>query len=316
VTQLQLSIEKRKEFEKIVDELKQVGAKRIFVQFPEGLRVRIQDISKDLERAGFETILCMERTYGACDIRDDEAKRLNCDTVLQVGHANYGVKSSVPVVYWDYLLDADPIPTLEKEFSKVENFNNIGLITSVNFAHTIPVVKDYLESRGKKVFVAKTEKYDGQILGCRVGAGKIIEKKVDAFLCITAGRFYGLGLLLNTEKPLLNLDLEKMKIYEINEEKNKIRKISEWYKAELKEARKVGLLITWKRGQIFGDPFAVKTELEKKGKEVFLLAFDEVSQDKIEGLKLDFLISFACPRLASDDIDRFKIPILNFFQVR
>src|SRR5439155_12211597 len=204
-----------------------------------------------------------------------------------------------PVVYWDYMLEANPIPILEKEFSKLESFTNIGLITSVNFAHTIPIVKDFLESRGKKVFLAKTEKYEGQILGCRVGAGKIIEKKVDAFLCITAGRFYGLGLLLNTEKPLLNLDLEKMKIHELHEEKNKIRKISEWYKAEFKEARRVGLLITWKRGQIFGDPFFVKTELENKGKEVFLLAFDEVSQDKIEGLKLDFLISFACPRLAS-----------------
>jgi len=311
-----LKIDRRREFEDIVNQLNQIGAKRIFVQFPEGLRIKIQDISKDLEKEGFEPILCMERTYGACDIRDDEAKRLNCGTVLQIGHANYGVKSSVPVVYWDYLLEANPIPTLEKEFSKLENFKNIGLITSVNFAHTILIVKDFLESRGKKVFLAKTEKYEGQILGCRVGAGKIIEKKVDAFLCITAGRFYGLGLLLNTEKPLLNLDLEKMKIHELHEEKNKIRKISEWYKAEFKEARRVGLLITWKRGQIFGDPFFVKTELENKGKEVFLLAFDEVSQDKIEGLKLDFLISFACPRLASDDIERFKVPILNYFQVK
>src|SRR2546425_281416 len=105
----QLLTDKRREFEEIVRQLKEAGAKRIFVQFPEGLRYSIQKISKDLETEGFETVLCMERTYGACDIRDDEARRLNCDTLLQVGHANYGVKSDMKVVYWDYFLEADPI---------------------------------------------------------------------------------------------------------------------------------------------------------------------------------------------------------------
>lgn len=64
-------------FEKAVKKLKKMKAKRVFIQFPEGLKLSIQNISEDLEKEGFETVLCLEKTYGACDVRDDEAKDSN-----------------------------------------------------------------------------------------------------------------------------------------------------------------------------------------------------------------------------------------------
>lgn len=42
---------------------------------------------------------------------------------------------------------------------------------------------------------------------------------------------------------------------------------------------------------------------------------DEVTPEKIEGLKLDALINFACPRIGIDDLSRYKIPILNSNQI-
>jgi len=41
----------------------------------------------------------------------------------------------------------------------------------------------------------------------------------------------------------------------------------------------------------------LKEELEKKGKEVYILAFDRMMKEKIEGLKFDCLVNLACPRL-------------------
>lgn len=298
--------------EKAIRELKKLKAKRIFIHFPEGIKRRIQSIDGQLKKEGFETVWCLEATWGSCDVRVDEAKRLGCDVVLHIGHSDYGVKTDIPVVYADYFIDADPIPTLEKEFSKIGKFKNIGLVTSVQFVPAFKKVKEFLKSKGKNVFTCKSQQYEGQMLGCRITAGKMIEDKVDCFLCVTAGKFYGLGLALGTDKPVFDLDLEMQKIHDMNQLKNKIEKIEAWNISALKHARKIGLLVSWKRGQMLGSPFLLKKRFEDEGKEVILLAFDELSPEKLEGLKLDAIISFACPRIATDDLSKYKIPMINY----
>ncbi|MDI6798906.1 MAG: diphthamide biosynthesis enzyme Dph2 [Candidatus Aenigmarchaeota archaeon] len=298
--------------EEEIEKLKKIKAKRVFVQFPEGLKLRIQDISKKLEREGLETVICLEPTFGACDIRD-EAKLLGCDAILHIGHESLGIESKLPVVFWEYFIEADPCPILDKELDKLKDFKNIGLITSIQFVKSIPKVKDYLEKKGKKVFVHKALQYPGQVLGCNLEAAKAIEKEVDCFLCISAGEFYADGVVLVTEKPVFNLDLEKKEIYSLEEFRKKAQKIIAWNKAQFKDAKRVGILVSWKKGQV-KNPFELKKELEKDGKEVYVLAMDEIAPEKIEGLKLDALISLACPRIGIDDLERYKIPIINWDQ--
>jgi 2-(3-amino-3-carboxypropyl)histidine synthase len=301
-------------FEKSVKELKKLKAKRIFVQFPEGLKLRIQDITKALEENGFETVICIEPTYGSCDVRDSEAASLKCDAILHIAHQSFCVKSGLPVVYWDYFLEANAVPILEKEFSKLKDYKNIGLVTSLQFVKTLPAVAKFLEKNGKKVFVHKSLQYDGQMLGCKISSGLAIEKNVDVFLCISAGKFYPIGLALFTKKPLLNLDLETQSIYSVDAQKKKTEKIIAWNKQLLKDAKNVGLLVSWKKGQMFGNPFKMKNDLEKQGKKVFILAFDELSNDKLEGLKLDIVVNFGCARIMEDQ-EKFKIPLLNYYHI-
>ncbi len=304
------------ELEEVVKKLKDLNAKRIFIQFPEGLKLRIQRIVTQLEQEGFECVACLERTYGGCDVRDFEAKRLGCDVILHIAHQDFGVKSSLPVVYWDYFIEADAVPILEKEFAKFKDYKNIGLVTSVQYVKSLPAVAEFLEKKGKKVFVHKSLQYAGQMLGCRIGSGLAVERNVDVFLCISAGKFYGMGLTLFTKKPLLNLDLETQSIYSLDAQKKKIEKIIVWNKEMFKEAKSIGLLVSWKKGQIFGNPFRLKTNLEKQGKKVYILAMDEISSGKIEGLKLDFLVNFACPRIEYPEFSELKTPILNWYQIK
>lgn len=297
--------------EEAIKKLKMLKAKRVFVQFPEGIRHKMSDITKQIEKEEIEVVICTEPCYGACDIRDEEAKRLGCDALLHIGHEDFGIKSKLPVVYWEYFIDVDSVPALEKEFDKLRNYKKIGLITSLQFVKAIPVVKKYLEEKGKKVFVHKTFQCPGQILGCRLDAGKAIEDKVDCFLCISAGEFYGLGMVLQTEKPMLNLDLEKKTIESLEGKKRKIQKIIAWNKSALKDAKRVGILVSWKLGQL-KSPFELKKKLEKEGKEVYILAMDEIIPEKVEGLKLDALVNCACPRIGVDDLERYKVPVVNF----
>jgi 2-(3-amino-3-carboxypropyl)histidine synthase len=297
--------------EEVIKKLKKLKAKRIFVQFPEGIRLKIQKIVKELEGNGFETILCVEKCFGACDVRENEAKLLGCDVILHIGHEKFLPRTKTPVVYWEYFIEADPLPILEKDFEKLKDFGKIGLITSIQFVKLLPKVEEYLKEKGKKVFVHKALQYPGQVLGCDLRAAKAIEKKVDCFLAVSAGEFYAAGLVLQTDKPVLNLDLERGEIRSLEEFKKKIQKILVWNKAQLKEAKKIGLLVSWKKGQL-RLPFELKKKLESGGKEVYILAMDEVTPEKIEGLELDFLINLACPRIAIDDQAKYPIPILNF----
>jgi 2-(3-amino-3-carboxypropyl)histidine synthase len=297
--------------EEVIKKLKKIKGKKIFVQFGEGLKLKIQEIAEKLEKHGFQVFLCLEPCYGACDIRDYEAKLLGCDAILHIGHEKFIRKTSLPVVYWEYFIETNPLPVLEKEFAKLKDFEKIGIITSIQFVKLIPIVKNFLEKNGKKVFVHKSLQYAGQILGCDLRAAKAIEKEVDCFLCISAGKFYGGGLVLITNKPVLNLDLEKGEIYSLENFKKKIEKILAWNRSLFDEAKNVGILVSWKKGQ-FKNPLQIKKEIEKFGKKVYILAMDEISPEKLDGLKLDILINTACPRIGIDDLEKFKIPVLNY----
>lgn len=300
----------REDFAKALESLKKCSAKRIFLQYPEGIKLRVQQISKDIEKEGYEVVICTEPCFGACDIRDFEAARLGCDTILHIGHEDYGAKSDLPVVFWEYFIPSNPVPILEKEYSKLEKFDKIGLATSIQFVDAIEKVKSFLESRGKIVVAHKALQHPGQILGCHLVAATAIEKDVDCFLCISAGKFYGLGLVMKTDKPMLCLDLERGEIFDLDSFKKKVERIIAWNRCQFDDAKKVAILVSWKRGQM-KQPFDMKKKLEGMGKEVYMLSMDEITPEKLMGLEIDVAVNLACPRIGIDDLERYKIPILN-----
>lgn len=289
--------------EEMIKKLKKLGVKRVFIQYPEGLKMKIQEISRDMEKAGFEIVLCMEPTFGACDVRDFEAKRLDCQAVLHVGHSDFGVKSELPVVYWDYFLDVDPIPALKKNLNKLKNFRNIGLFASIQYIPAMKIVKNYLEKHGKKTYIYKSQKHEGQVLGCRVYAATAIKDKVDCFLYVGAGRFHPLGVALSTDIPVFSLDLERNDIISLESEKKKYLKKKAWHDIQLKEAKIVGITVSWKQGQNrIEEAIRLKKKLEKEGKEVHILGFDTVSKDKTIGMKFDVIINLVCPRMDDENL--------------
>ena len=303
-------IASREDFRRAAKKLKEYKATRVFVQYPEGIKLRIQQIAKALEEDGFKVVVCVEPCFGACDIRDYEAARLGCDTILHIGHEDYGAQSDLPVVFWEYFIPSDPISILEKEFAKLESYGKIGLATSIQFVDAIDKVRGFLEKKGKKVVTHTALQHAGQILGCHLEAATKIEPEVDCFLCISAGKFYGLGLVMKTDKPMLCLDLERGEIFDLIAFKRKVEKIIAWNKSQFEDARRVALLVSWKRGQV-RLPFDLKKRLENKGKEVYIFAMDEITPEKLLGLKIDVAINLACPRIGIDDLERYKTPILN-----
>ena len=287
----------------LFQKLNKLRAKRVFIQYPEGLKSKIQEISDELEKRGYKTILCCEPTFGACDVRDFEAKRLKCDVILHIAHTDFGVKSEVPVIYWDYIFDIDPIPIIEKEYDKIEKYQKICVFTSLQYVNSINKVIDYLRKKSKKVFVGKSQKYDGQVLGCRIDAALKYVSKVDCFVYVGTGRFHPMGVCLATDKPVYSIDLEKQKIIDFQKEKMTYLKKKAWRDEELKHANVIGIAVSWKQGQNrIDEAFSIKEKLEKQGKKVYILGFDTATKSKTIGMKFDIIINMLCPRMDDEDL--------------
>lgn len=299
------------ELEEAIEAMKKEKVKRVFVQFPEGLKSKILEIANILEKNGIDPIICLENTYGACDLRDEEALRLKCDAILHLGHNKFGferLKCKVPVYYVEWFSEKEGKEAFEKVVEALKNFERIGIVYSLQYKKAFESLVKFLEKSGKKVFVGGS----GQVIGCNFANALSIEKDVEVFLVVSSGKFHAIGLALKTSKPVFLFDVELSELQKIDV--SKCLKTIAWNKKVFEESKNVGLLISWKKGQLrsFDE---IRKKIESLGKKVYVLAFDELSENLLEGLKLDCLINLACPRISIDDLERYKIPIVDYSEL-
>ena len=299
------------ELEEAIESMKSKGIKRVFVQLPEGLKTKSLEIVNLLERNGIEPVISLETTYGACDLRDVEALRLKCDAILHIGHNEFGfewLKSKIPVFYVEWLSDRTGKEGMKKIGEALKNYEKIGIVYSIQYKKAFENVVEFLKSNGKSVFF----KESGQIIGCNLSNALSVEKDVEAFLVVSSGKFHALGLALKTNRPVFVFDVETSEVYEMDI--SKYLKIKAWNKKIFEESKNIGLLVAWKKGQIKDFEIA-KKKIESLGKKVYILAFDELEESILEGLKLDCLVNLACPRISIDDLERYRIPIIDYLDI-
>ncbi len=278
--------------EDLVKKILERNPKRILIQLPEGLITKAQELAEFLEKNGIEAIVSLEPCYGACDLRDCEAARLGCDLLFHIGHSDFGLETKVPVLYYEWKLNGKHLKVLEKSLKLLENYKKLGLISTINYLHHIEEVKEFLENKGKKCFIGKGKFAPGQILGCEISAGLEIADKVDCFLFIGSGVFHPVGLALKINKPIFVLDLEKNELKKLDIDNFLRQKFAAIAKA--KDAKKIGILISTKPGQIqMHLALNIKKKLEEKDKKAWLLAMDNIAPEKLVGLDLDCYINCA-----------------------
>jgi len=301
----------RKRKERILRELKKAKAKRILLQVPEGLKVHSLDLVDFLERKGIETLLSIEPCFGGCDLRDEEAKRLGCDLLLHIGHSDFGLKTKVPVVYEHYEIEVDPIPLLEWHLKKL-NYERISLVTTIQFVGCLERVKKFLEGKGKKVSIGSSGRLkNGQVLGCDYSSAKSVENKVDCFLFIGSGRFHPLGLQERVNKPVLFLDLERKTLTNFFRERERMEILRRMRVQKAREFRNFGIIVSTKPGQMnLKTAERVKRKLRSLGKNACVLVADQLTPEKLIGLKVDVLVNTACPRIR-EDFEQFGKVILD-----
>lgn len=198
----------------------------------------------------------------------------------------------------------DPLPVVRKALKKLKGYERIGLITTAQHANQLKRVRDFLLEKNKKAVIG------GQILGCELGNALKIENRVDIFLYIGSGRFHPLGVSMLTEKPVIVANPYSGFVNEISDkEKEKWLKRKKGRIAMAIDGEIFGIMISTKTGQFdLNSALKIKNKLEKKGKEAFLFAGDEITPERVLGFRVDAWINTACPRIVDDF---FEKPVLN-----
>jgi 2-(3-amino-3-carboxypropyl)histidine synthase len=300
-----------------IKELKEIGAKKILVQIPEGLKVKTEDIIDELEAEGIEVISEMTPCFGACDIKVSEALLLKCDAVLHIGHSEFMKIKDIPVVYLPlyYKLDNfEEISTKLLDYLKEKEIKEIGLITTAQFLPYISDIRVKLESEGIKVLTKDGPRVkEGQALGCNYSAVPDTEHIV----YFGDGYFHPLGIHFSAQREVILANPFKDSISTLDKEKDKFLRQRILLIEKAKEAKSFAILVSSKVGQQrLHWAESVQAELKMKGYEANIYTMDHVSEDKLLGIKAGAYINTACPRLSIDDFFNWKKPMINSTEVK
>jgi len=303
------------EEERIKQEIAKLGAKRVLLQMPEGLKQEGPRLAKVIEKTGALPIISADPCYGACDLATAEAERLGIDLIVHFGHSKLVNHEQVPTVYVEVRATVTVAEVLEKAVPLLNKYGKIGLATTVQHVQTLDEVREVLVRAGKTVVVGNAGRvtYAGQVIGCDYSNVRSVAKGVEAFLFIGGGRFHALGIALSTSKPTIIADPYENRAYSINEAAQKVLKQRYACIEEAGHAKTFGVLIGLKLGQKrLEEAFKIKETAEKTGKAAFLLAVRELSPEALmEFPSVDAYVNTACPRIALEAPSKFLKPVLT-----
>ncbi len=279
------------------------------IQLPEGLKqysTLVVDSLRD-----FNPILFVDPMFGACDLRDDEAKKFGCKSLIHFGHTGMGAPSIktffVPLYY--ELSDIE-VSFIVEEVKKLD-LRKVNLVTTINYLVHVPRLSDELKKLGVEVLVSKSTSHVKQnmVLGC--DASTIIDASVPVVF-IGDGKFHpnNLGFVFDS--------VDVFVIDPINKASQKLVVSDSFIKqryvvvSKALKCNSFGIFVSSKKGQ-FRLRFAnfIKKKLEAIGKKAYIFACDYVNESYVEGVDVDCFVNTACPRIAYDDISSFSKPMLS-----
>jgi 2-(3-amino-3-carboxypropyl)histidine synthase len=304
------------EEKRIKQDITKLGAKRVLLQMPEGLKPEAPRLAKIIEKGGALAIISADPCYGACDIADSEAEGLGVDLIVHFGHAKMVKHEPVHTIYVEARATVTLYKAVEHSLPLLSSYTLIGLATSVQHLQTLNIAREILTCAGKTVIIGNTGKiaYPGQVSGCNYSNAKSIANEVEAFLFVGGGMFHALGIALSTSKPTFIADPYDNRAYPINVEAQKILMQRFAIIQEAKNAKKIGIFVGLKPGQKHLD----NALQMKNGKVAYLLAAREINPETLlEFPSIDAYVNTACPRVSLEATGKFQKPVLtiNEFKV-
>ncbi len=303
------------EEQRIKQEIQKLGAKRVLLQMPQGLKPQATTIAKIVEACGAVAVISADPCYGACDIAVCEAEELGADLIVHFGHTKMVQQQRIPTLYVETRANVSVGAAVVQALPLLNGYTRIGLASSVQHLETLKQVKQILAGVGKSVVIGNAGQleYAGQVTGCNYSNVKTVADQVDVFLFIGGGMFHALGIALGTSKPTIIADPYDNRAYSITDQAQRLIKQRFASIKEAANARTFGVLVGLKPGQKHIDnALRVKVLAKKNGREAFVLAGRELTPEVLlEFPSIDAFVNTACPRISIDTPGKFQKPILT-----
>lgn len=303
---------------RVIEEIKNRGSKRVLLQMPEGLKPIGFRLAKLLEKeTGVEVFVSGDPCYGACDLALLPKKVVEADLLVHVGHAAIpGEFQDEKVLYVEARAEVSIDEPMLKAVGLLEKEHLIGLASNVQHMSQLDRAKGILEDHGKEVLIGRQSgwlKYPGQVLGCDYGSVRAIAEKVEAIVVLSGGDFHAIGIPLATGKRTIVVDPFQKTAKDMTELCRKLLR-KRWNSiTKFKDAKRVGIIVGLKSSQMnIALARRIKQLLEGSGYSTILLCSSEVIPETLESFTdLDAYVEISCPRISTDDQERYRKPILN-----
>ncbi|KAA8525821.1 hypothetical protein F0562_007676 [Nyssa sinensis] len=315
------------EVHKCVWRVLSASAKRVALQFPEGLLMYslvLSDIFTTFGRVD-RCFVLGDVTYGACCVDDLSATALGADLLIHYGHSCLVPIDSTVIpclyVFVDIKIDVSLlIDTVKLNLNSLVT-KQLILAGTIQFAAAIRAAKPELESAGFKVLVPQSKPLSaGEVLGCTaptIPRGSFSDDEV-VLVFVADGRFHLEAIMIaNPKIRAFRYDpyLGKLFLEEYDHKGMKESRRNAIVKA--REAKNWGIVLGTLGRQ--GNPRILdRLELKMREKDLAwtVVLMSELSPAKVAlfGDSVDAWIQIACPRLSIDWGDAFAKPLLTPFE--
>jgi diphthamide biosynthesis enzyme Dph1/Dph2-like protein len=175
---------------------------------------------------------------------------------------------------------------------------SISIGATVQYLDLIPIVKEYLEKKQRKVVLKQGAFYKSHVLGCNSSA---FDKNCDVLLLITDGIFHAINNAISLNKEIYIFDCEKIQRIEKKEIDSYFKKL-ESKKKRFLSSKLIGLLVSNKSGQSTQNLLSLKTRIISTEKKVYVFYGDTIDINDFENYpEISIYVNCACIGLARDD---------------
>ena len=300
------------DMDRAIRKIRSKDAQTVGLQFPEGLKMQAVSIARQIEEETDATVIISgDPCFGACDVSDWKMKG-SVDLIIHYGHTPLPLKYEVPTLFIEAFSKIDIKKSLKKSLDELKGYSRVGLVTTTQHLHLLAEIRDYLEDNGKEVILgssASTRK--GQVLGCNFSSIKNLDAEIILF--IGSGNFHPLGIKLFSNVPVLAIDPYNNEIRKMDEYADRILRIRFARITKAQSARKWGIIVSSKEGQYrMALAKQIKKTLEDAGMEAYIILADNINPDiLLPYMELEAFVVSACPRIAIDDSQMYKKPLLT-----
>lgn len=308
------------EIHKTVWRARELKAKRVALQLPEGLLMFSTVIADIVERfTGADTVIMGDVTYGACCVDDFTARALGCDLLVHYGHSclipvdqTTGIR--VLYVFVDIKIDSMHfIDSIKHNFPAAST--HLALISTIQFVASLHASAKVLREAGFEVTIPQSRPLSpGEVLGCT--APKLPTGTVLIYL--GDGRFHlEAAMIANPSTKAYKYDPYEKKLTEEHYDHQLMRRNRKAAIDQASTATTFGLILgTLGRQGSTKVLEYIRNRIEHHNKKATIILMSEIFPSKLALFKnVDAFVQVACPRLSIDWGTAFEKPLLSPYEL-